>query len=429
MMANRYHVNPETGEAKPCTAEIQCRFGDDTPHFDTKEQAREHAERLLSQQHGNSIALKKKKVEKYEKTTQRKDTREYSDSRFQRVSDFSYDKEKNNVHIEYETHPAHVYEELYPEQVENDFGLYDPDFAAIYILSEEADKLNEPLSDETLDQLREVFLKSDTVASTYWVKDNSSTHGDENTTFSFGYHPSEEHKLAEEIEKLREEREEERREAEEEARRAAHLRELENAVSNDGRQVSMEDIRTFHDKFKEYFDFDTDAKTNRVKVLFDADSYIEDTNRGFWNEELYYGEVGDYEGMYSWRQDDEGEWQIEFDDEKIEQEAQYAIENWENGTAEYIHSTIADVGLKNVLRYERANGVGNQYRSAYGYSEDEAEVSEKYERLLSDPNLDYEITFTGEYWNKEQEAEIIKQWLERDTHPETGDEEYRFEAA
>lgn len=59
-MSNRYHVNPETGEAKPCSAEIQCRFGGDAPHFDTKEEAQGAAENMMAEKYGSTTALKKK---------------------------------------------------------------------------------------------------------------------------------------------------------------------------------------------------------------------------------------------------------------------------------------------------------------------------------------------------------------------------------
>lgn len=58
-MSNRYHVNPETGEAKPCSAEIQCRFGGDAPHFDTKEEAQGAAEKMMAEKYGSTTSLKK----------------------------------------------------------------------------------------------------------------------------------------------------------------------------------------------------------------------------------------------------------------------------------------------------------------------------------------------------------------------------------
>ena len=62
-MSNRYHINPQTGEAKPCSAQIQCRFGGDTPHFDTKEEAQAAAEKVMSEKYGSTQALKKEQRE------------------------------------------------------------------------------------------------------------------------------------------------------------------------------------------------------------------------------------------------------------------------------------------------------------------------------------------------------------------------------
>ena len=38
-MANRYHVSPD-GQARVCSAKKSCRYGEDTPHFSTAEDAR-----------------------------------------------------------------------------------------------------------------------------------------------------------------------------------------------------------------------------------------------------------------------------------------------------------------------------------------------------------------------------------------------------
>lgn len=59
-MSNKFHVNPETGEAKPCSAEIQCRFGGDAPHFDTEKEAQAAAESMMAEKYGSTTSLKKK---------------------------------------------------------------------------------------------------------------------------------------------------------------------------------------------------------------------------------------------------------------------------------------------------------------------------------------------------------------------------------
>lgn len=37
---SKYHVNPETGNAGPCSAKVQCPFGGDEAHYDTPDDAR-----------------------------------------------------------------------------------------------------------------------------------------------------------------------------------------------------------------------------------------------------------------------------------------------------------------------------------------------------------------------------------------------------
>ena len=46
----RYHINPETGRPNQCTAKVQCRFGSDTQHFDSKEAARSGYEKQMEGQ-------------------------------------------------------------------------------------------------------------------------------------------------------------------------------------------------------------------------------------------------------------------------------------------------------------------------------------------------------------------------------------------
>lgn len=50
-MADRYHINPETGRANKCTAAAgNCRFGADTAHDATKEQARVRYEKQMARE-------------------------------------------------------------------------------------------------------------------------------------------------------------------------------------------------------------------------------------------------------------------------------------------------------------------------------------------------------------------------------------------
>lgn len=46
----RYHINPETGRPNQCTAKVQCRFGSETQHFDSKEAARAGYEKQMKDQ-------------------------------------------------------------------------------------------------------------------------------------------------------------------------------------------------------------------------------------------------------------------------------------------------------------------------------------------------------------------------------------------
>lgn len=46
----KYHINPETGRPNQCTAKIQCRFGSETQHFDSKESARAGYEKQMEGQ-------------------------------------------------------------------------------------------------------------------------------------------------------------------------------------------------------------------------------------------------------------------------------------------------------------------------------------------------------------------------------------------
>lgn len=39
-----YHINPGTGRPNICRAKIQCEFGPDAPHFESKKEAREYYE-------------------------------------------------------------------------------------------------------------------------------------------------------------------------------------------------------------------------------------------------------------------------------------------------------------------------------------------------------------------------------------------------
>lgn len=54
----KYHVNPNTGEAKTCSAQVQCRFGEDAEHFDNVKDARVAAEQYLGEKYGTAAVSK-----------------------------------------------------------------------------------------------------------------------------------------------------------------------------------------------------------------------------------------------------------------------------------------------------------------------------------------------------------------------------------
>lgn len=49
-MAEKYHINPETGRANQCNAKIKCRFGADTKHYASKEEARGAYEKTMKKE-------------------------------------------------------------------------------------------------------------------------------------------------------------------------------------------------------------------------------------------------------------------------------------------------------------------------------------------------------------------------------------------
>lgn len=56
----KIHVNPNTGEPGRCDAQIQCRFGNNTPHFENEVDARKHFEKQNAHQTLTSFAKGKR---------------------------------------------------------------------------------------------------------------------------------------------------------------------------------------------------------------------------------------------------------------------------------------------------------------------------------------------------------------------------------
>lgn len=65
-MPNNFHVNPETGEAGPCHADVRnCPHGGDSGqenHYDTKDEAQTASENILAERHGLVTTVKKERV-------------------------------------------------------------------------------------------------------------------------------------------------------------------------------------------------------------------------------------------------------------------------------------------------------------------------------------------------------------------------------
>lgn len=60
---SRYHVNPKTLRVNICKAKIKCEFGDDTPHFDTKEEAKDYYDKKNKSKNIPESMSKSPKVE------------------------------------------------------------------------------------------------------------------------------------------------------------------------------------------------------------------------------------------------------------------------------------------------------------------------------------------------------------------------------
>jgi hypothetical protein len=58
----KYHINPETGRPNQCTAKVQCRFGSEAQHFDSKESARAGYEKQMERQTVSGVLKKTSKT-------------------------------------------------------------------------------------------------------------------------------------------------------------------------------------------------------------------------------------------------------------------------------------------------------------------------------------------------------------------------------
>lgn len=65
---SKFHINPETGRPNQCTAKIKCRFGADTKHYASKDEARVGYEKDMKEQ---TLSKSLKKSEQHSKNMKR----------------------------------------------------------------------------------------------------------------------------------------------------------------------------------------------------------------------------------------------------------------------------------------------------------------------------------------------------------------------
>lgn len=102
-MSVRYHVNPETGRANICRAEIKCDFsvdGIEPPHYKTKDEAKKGAEKNFEKEYdGTTKALKKNDSKAFKNKRQaaiRKAKKESVDPNVQRENELKDIEAKAN---------------------------------------------------------------------------------------------------------------------------------------------------------------------------------------------------------------------------------------------------------------------------------------------------------------------------------------------
>ena len=396
MMANRYHVNPETGEAKPCTAEIQCRFGGDTPHFDTKEQAQEHGERLLSQQHGLTKTLKKKIV---------------------KDSMFSVEKDEEKNHVKISVKSIELYgngealfdrdevsiEELfdkYSDEVSNFSGLLDPETAAMFILHGE---LSELYNEVDVEQLRTEL----------------SGYSDEGTTFSFEFSDLDEAEaqitrwIAWERQIM------ENRGQEELPRSVSHQWRKAFREFRDGLNESQ--YEEFEDACSEFGSFITSAKideeTDQPVITLSLDELIEQ-RREFDDEfaVIMFGDYDAYEECYEWDFDEGSEeWKFVSDRAKLREHTERAIEKWFDNLKSDAQFAFYRVGLQNILLRQRIV----EKEGAYRYGENPELVSKQLEAVLSSgKELDVQFVQKKQWFDVDDVMTDLEWYLEEASHPD-----------
>lgn len=88
-----FHINPETGEPGPCRATIQCRFGDNTEHYESPEDARDAYEIRMNEELIRSLQSKNAAL------TERLESRKFSESE---LRDIGYGRFDNGDGVYFE---------------------------------------------------------------------------------------------------------------------------------------------------------------------------------------------------------------------------------------------------------------------------------------------------------------------------------------
>lgn len=433
-MINRFHINPETGEARTCRAELNCPFGGDDEHFETVEQAREHAEAVLRNKYGQAALTHRKSAKTIEKGETIVRIDELKDLRtfLFNTTSVRQDHEENKIIISVRARDIYKLKisffgekgktvdqllDQYPDEVENHSGILDPELAATFILHEEEKLLNERLGRDEIEKLRDTFLRSKEIhLYNGYMYETASFVGNESTGFEFAYSLQDE--TIEELSYLIEERrnqiekKEKRHRLERKGAEAeAELEQLRNELSddeyNDLREVSI-DYGAF------ITDLSIDRHTNTGVVEVDVDEWIE---RKYSHQSLVldFHNTSDYEGSYEWKLNENGEWQFQYSGRKMREHTLKLIVEWEQQQQGEAREAFNRVGIRNVLLHHRARIDGG----LYFHELDIDDASESYDEILSTQNeIKVEIVQDRPFFDPEVQKERLIEWLIENTDPE-----------
>lgn len=110
----KYHINPESGIPSICSADINCRFREDSSHYDTMDDAKKASMEMLSQQH--SIVTSKKR----EKGNHSKEQSTIENAEYHQNDDLFDDMtvKGESINVSPESSIKEVLSKLTPEQLE-----------------------------------------------------------------------------------------------------------------------------------------------------------------------------------------------------------------------------------------------------------------------------------------------------------------------